>query len=108
MPIHICCECGSQNIRILSRKTQHGLRWHVHCVQCTQDGGDFPSLYDAVVSCVAVPAEARVGGVLRGGHVVEDRFCYHGPGFVSVRMRKVNDLRLLGEMSDKELMEATK
>lgn len=43
----------------------------------------------------AKPAEGRVGGVLRGGHVVGGEFVYHSPERVRVPVASVRDLRIL-------------
>jgi hypothetical protein len=95
---HVCAECGSNNIRILTRALKNGKRvWYVACAECNAEGGDYSNIPAAVASCRARPAEARVGGVLRGGYVVEDRFHYHGRALTVVRVRETKDLRFQDE-----------
>ena len=42
------------------------------------------------------PAQGRVGGVLRGGHVVGNVFRFHTPAPVSVPLDQVKELELHG------------
>ncbi len=42
-------------------------------------------------------AEARVHGILRGGHIIDDKFCFHACGYYEVDAKGLDSLRVLEE-----------
>ena len=49
-------------------------------------------------------AEAYVGGVLRGGHLIGDLFCYHA-GTVYVETRDYRELKIFDESETGSLLQ---